>query len=139
MTTTISEGKPGDRFKTGVKTVIQEEEEKFCEITGNILPIFLSDEAARAKGWEKRLVPGVFTISCTIGLMEEAGLLDDVIAFMAVEKLRYLAPVHIGDSLRVEVELTEKKAVKDGTRVVITYKFTTYNQDGKPVLEAVNT
>jgi len=122
-----------------VKNVVLEEEEKFCEITGNTLPIFLSDEGARAKGWEKRLVPGVFTISCSIGLMEEAGLLDDVIAFMAVDNLRYLAPVHIGDSLRVEVDLTEKKALKDGKRVIITYKFITYNQDDKPVIEAVNT
>ena len=108
-------------------------------MTGNILPIFLSDEAARAKGWEKRLVPGVFTLSCSIGLMEQAGLLDDVIAFMAVEKLRYLAPVYIGDSIYVEVELLQKKSIKEGTRNIITYKFTTYNQNGKPVLEAVNT
>jgi len=139
METTISQGKPGDKFKTGEKYVSEEEEVTFCEITGNILPIFLSDEAARAKGWEKRLVPGVFTLSCSIGLMEQAGLLDDVIAFMAVEKLRYLAPVYIGDSIYVEVELLQKKSIKEGTRNIITYKFTTYNQNGKPVLEAVNT
>ncbi len=139
METTISQGKPGDKFKTGEKYVSEEEEVTFCEITGNILPIFLSDEAARAKGWEKQLVPGVFTLSCSIGLMEQAGLLDDVIAFMAVEKLRYLAPVYIGDSIYVEVELLQKKSIKEGTRNIITYKFTTYNQNGKPVLEAVNT
>ena len=139
METTISQGKPGDKFKTGEKYVSEEEEVTFCEITGNILPIFLSDEAARAKGWEKRLVPGVFTLSCSIGLMEQAGLLDDVIAFMAVEKLRYLAPVYIGDSIYVEVEFMQKKSIKEGTRNIITYKYTTYNQNGKPVLEAVNT
>ena len=139
MEITISQGKPGDKFKTGEKYVSEEEEVTFCEITGNILPIFLSDEAARAKGWEKRLVPGVFTLSCSIGLMEQAGLLDDVIAFMAVEKLRYLAPVYIGDSIFVEVEFMQKKSIKEGSRNLITYKFTTYNQNGKPVLEAVNT
>lgn len=139
MELTISQGKPGDRFKTGEKLVSEQQELEFCEITGNNLPIFLSDEAAQAKGWKKRLVPGVFTLSCTIGLMEQAGLLDDVIAFMAVDKLRYLAPVYIGDTIRVEAELMEKKSVKDGARNIITYKFTTYNQNDKPVLEAVNT
>ena len=139
METTISQGKPGDKFKTGEKFFSEEEEVTFCEITGNILPIFLSDDAAREKGWERRLIPGVFTLSCSIGLMEQAGLLDDVIAFMAVEKLRYLAPVYIGDSIYVEVELIQKKSVKEGTRNIINYKFTTYNQHDKPVLEAVNT
>ena len=71
--------------------------------------------------------------------MEQAGLLDDVIAFMAVDKLRYLAPVYIGDTIRVEAELIEKKSVKEGMRNIITYKFITYNQNDKPVLEAVNT
>lgn len=139
MESTISQGKPGDKFKTDQKFVTEEEEIKFCEITGNTLPIFLSDEAARAKGWEKRLVPGVFTLSCCVGLMEQAGLLDDVIAFMALDKLRYLAPVYLDDSIYVEVELLEKKSIKEGTRNLINYKFTAYNQNDKPVLEAINT
>jgi len=139
MSTTISRANPGDRFKTGKKVVCEEEMDRFCEITLNTLPFFLSDEAARAKGWEKRLVPGVFTLSCTIGLMEQAGLLDDVIAFMAMDNLRYLAPVYLGDSLYVEVEYTGKKSIKQGTRNLITYRFTTYNQNDNAVLEAVNT
>jgi acyl dehydratase len=139
METTISRGKPGDKFKTGEKLFSEQEQATFCEMTGNILPIFLSDDAAREKGWERRLVPGAFTLSSSIGLMEQAGLLDDVIAFMAMDNLRYLAPVYLGDSIHVEVEFIQKKSVKEGTRDIINYKFTTYNQHGKPVLEAVNT
>jgi acyl dehydratase len=139
MSTTISQGRPGDKFKTGSKFISEDEEIKFCEITLNLLPIFLSDAAAQKKGWKKRLVPGALTLSCSIGLMEQAGLLDDVIAFMALDKLRYLAPVYIGDTIYVEVEFIEKKGVKEGTRDLINYKFTTYNQHDKPVLEAVNT
>ena len=139
MAMTISQGQIGETFQTDSKHFNEAEQTKFCEITDQVLPIFASDEAARAKGWEKRLIPGVFTLSCSVGLMEKAGLLDDVIAFMALEKLRDLAPVYIGDSIYVEVELLQKKSIKEGTRNIITYKFTTYNQNGKPVLEAVNT
>jgi len=139
MSKTISKARPGEKLRTGTKIISAGAEEIFCEITGNVLPIFLSDDGAKAKGWDRRLVPGAFTFSCSIGLMEQAGLLDDIIAFMSVDKLRYLAPVHIGDSIYVEVELIETKKIKDGTRGVTTYKWTTYNQDNKPVLEAVNT
>ena len=135
---TISQGKPGEKFLTRAKLISEPEQEQFCQITANMLPIFLSDEVAQEGGWSRRLVPGVMTLSCSVGLMEQAGLLDDVIAFMALDKLRYLAPVYIGDELHVEVECVAKKSVKAGTRDIITYKFTTYNQDGKPVLEAQN-
>ena len=136
---TISQGKSGEKFVTDIKTITAEEQKQFCLITANTLPLFLTDEAAQAKGWARRLVPGAMTMSCSIGLMEQAGLLDDVIAFMAMEKLRYLAPVYIGDTLHVEVAFIEKKPVKDGSRSIITYKFQTVNQDGQPVLEAQNT
>lgn len=136
---TISQGKSGEKFVTDIKTINAEEQKQFCHITANTLPIFLTDEAAQAKGWARRLVPGAMTMSCSIGLMEQAGLLDDVVAFMAMEKLRYLAPVYIGDTLHVEVAFIEKKPVKDGSRSIITYKFQTVNQDGQPVLEAQNT
>nr|HID59369.1 hypothetical protein [Desulfobacterales bacterium] len=139
MNKTICKARPGEKFRTGSKIISGGVEEIFCEITGNVLPIFLSDEAAKAKGWDKRLVPGAFTFSSSIGLMEQAGLLDDIIAFMSVDKLRYLAPVYIGDSIYVEVELIETRKIKDGSRGVTTYKWTTYNQNDKPVLEAVNT
>ncbi len=95
--------------------------------------------AAQAKEWERRLVPGAMTMSCSIGLMEQAGLLDDVIAFMAAEKLRYLAPVYIGDTLRVEIDFMEKKPLKNGSRSAILYKFRTYNQNDIAVFEAQNT
>jgi acyl dehydratase len=131
--------KPGDTFRTETKVITREDQEKFCEITGNIHPIFLDDKIAAARGWGKRLVPGVLTLSYSIGLLEQSGFLDDVVAFMMADKLRYLAPVHIGDALCVEVEFIENKHVKSNTRTLSTYKFTTYNQDGKPVLEAVNT
>ena len=136
---TISQGRSGEKFVTDIKTITAEEQKQFCHITANTLPIFLTDEAAQAKGWARRLVPGAMTMSCSIGLMEQAGLLDDVIAFMAMDKLRYLAPVYIGDTLHVEVAFIEKKPVKDGSRRIIMYKFQTVNQDGQPVLEAQNT
>ena len=136
---TVSQGTPGEKFVTGQLSITEEKQTRFCHITANTLPIFLADDAAQAKGWPRRLVPGVMTLSCSIGLMEEAGFLDDVIAFMAVEKLRYLSPVYIGDTLHVEVEFIGKKPVKDGSRNLIFYKFTTFNQDDHPVLEAQNT
>lgn len=135
---TISQASPGEKLITDKITITEEAQATFCQITRNTLPMFLDDEAARANGWKGRLVPGVMTMSCTIGLMEEAGFLDDVVAFMGADKLKYLAPVYIGDTLHVEIDFIEKKVIKDGKRSIILYKYKTYNQDGTAVLEAQN-
>ena len=88
---TISQGKSGEKFVTDIKTINAEEQKQFCHITANTLPIFLTDEAAQAKGCARRLVPGAMTMSCSIGLMEQAGLLDDVVAFKKEAIARFTA------------------------------------------------
>lgn len=139
MTKTLSEAEPGEKFLTASKVLTAGEEELFCAITENNLPIFLNDGAAQAKGWPSRIVPGVFTLSCSVGLMEQAGLLDDVVAHVALDELRFLAPVKPGDTIQVEIELISKQLTKDGERGLVHYHWTTFNQEGRSVIKARNT
>jgi len=139
MPKTLSQSEIGETFKTGAKVITQSEEELFCAITENKLPMFLSDEAAQEKGWEKRLAPGVLTFSIAIGLMETSGILDDVVAFLGTDELRFVAPVYIGDTIHVEVELKDQKFSKGGSRGTVHYEWRAVNQHGSDVVRGVNT
>ena len=139
MSITLSQSNIGETFKTGSKVITQSEEELFCAITENKLAMFLSDEAAQQKGWEKRLAPGVLTFSVAIGLMESSGILDDVVAFLGTDELRFVSPVYIGDTIHVEVELKNKKYSKGGSRGTVHYDWRAVNQLGADVVRAVNT
>ena len=139
MAKTLSLSEIGDKFTTASKVITQGEEELFCAMTENKLPMFLSDEAAKAKGWDTRLVPGVLTFSISIGLMESSGILDDVLAFLGTDELRFVAPVYIGDTIHVEVELQEKKLTRAGDRGTVHYQWRTVNQHGKDVARGKNT
>lgn len=139
MPKTLSQSEPGSKFTTPSKIITQTEEELFCLLTENKLGIFLSEEAAKAKGWEGRIIPGPLTFSISIGLMESSGILDDVLAFLGCDELRFVSPVHVGDTLHVEVELLEKRLTKAGDRGTIHYKWRTVNQHGKDVVRGTNT
>jgi len=139
MAQTLSQSNPGDKFITPSKIITQGEEELFCAMTENKLGIFLSDEAAKAKGWKGRIIPGPLTFSISIGLMESSGILDDVLAFLGTDELRFVAPVYIGDTLHVEVELVGKKLTKAGDRGTVHYKWRSVNQNGKDVARGMNT
>jgi acyl dehydratase len=139
MRKTLSQSELGETFTTAEKVITQTEEELFCVITENKLAMFLSDEAAQEKGWEKRIVPGVMTFSIAIGLMETSGFLDDVIAFLGTDNLRFVKPAYIGDRLRVMVELKDKKFSKGGSRGTVHYEWRLVNQHGEDVVRAINT
>ena len=139
MRTTLSKSEIGSKFSTGEKVITQAEEELFCSITENKLSMFLLDSAAQEKGWDKRIVPGVLTFSIAIGLMESSGLLDDVVAFLGTDELRFVKAAYIGDIIHVEVELKDKKYSKGGSRGTVHYEWRLVNQNQQDLVRGTNT
>lgn len=135
----FSQCEPGTKIVTQQKIVTVADISQFCEITKQDLPMFLDEKEARANGWPAPLVPGVYTFSCSVGLMEQSGILADVLAFMGTDELRFTNPVFPGDILHVEAELLSKRLTKSGDRGLVNYKWETYKQDGTLVASGTNT
>jgi acyl dehydratase len=100
--------------------------------------MFLADEAAKALGWEAQLVPGLLSYSIAVGLMIQSGFIADVKAYMSTDKMRFLAPVYPGDTIRVEAEVLSKKLIKSGDWIC-SYKWAIKNQHDKTTGEGENT
>ncbi len=135
----FSECEPGTRIVTQQKIVASADVPTFCAMTKQDLGMFLDDEVAKRNGWPKALVPGVYTLACSVGLMESSGILADVVAYLGVDEVRFSNPVFPGDTLHVESELLSKRLTKSGDRGLINYKWETYKQDGTLVASGVNT
>ena len=58
---------------------------------------------------------------------------DTVLAFYGIDKLRFVKPVFIGDTVYVRKKVVEAMA-KGGTAGVITFETTVLNQHEEPVL-----
>ena len=65
----LSKCEPSTKVVTGQKIVTAGDIDIFCAMTKNDLPMFLIEEEAKAYKWQTRLVPGVYTLSCSVGLM----------------------------------------------------------------------
>jgi len=139
MTKTFSQFEPGEKFATKAKTITPTDIDIFARITRCDDRMFLDEEFAKSKGFKTRLAPGALTFSVAIGLLEQSGHIDDVLAYMGANKLWFTAPVHPYDILHVEGELLDKRITKDGERGIIHYKWVTKNQRGETVIEAENT
>ncbi len=127
----------GARYETLGRTVSETEIVTFVNLCGFNEPLFMDMEyVARESVFKGRPVPGALTFCLSEGLVMQTGLFHGTgMAFLGGE-IRVVAPVLAGDTIRVEVEVTDKRETKKSDRGIVTYQHRVLNQRGELVLEA---
>lgn len=125
----------GDRFSTRPRVVTATDIDTFAISTGAPKPLFLDDKFAKAIGLEKRIAPGLLTLSLTIGQVYSLGLFDHLTALLSLE-VNFLASVNVGDEIKSTVEVIEKKETRRQDRGLVILKISCQNQEEKQVMEA---
>ena len=98
----------------------------FIGATWDVHPLHTDENYARASRFGRRIVPGLLTASLGTHI---GGLW----AFVAQEmSFRFLAPVYVGDTITITMEVVESDAVKARLRM----EGWGVNQDGVEVLRA---
>ena len=106
----------------------------FAGLSGDFIELHTNEEYARQSVFGTRIAPGALVFSIATGLAAQMELINDtVIAFYGIDKLRFTKPVFIGDTVRVEKRVVEKKEKGDG-RGLVTFDTSVVNQKGDPVL-----
>lgn len=128
------EFEPGSRIEhDGRLQITQEDNAAFCRLTRNTQPLHLDREAARAAGFRDILVNGLYTFSASVG-MSVADLTEGtLVANLGYEEVRHPAPVHPGDTIRVESEVLEKRTTSKPGRGIVRIAHRVLNQDGEEV------
>lgn len=127
----------GKKFTTLGRTVSETDIVTFVNLAGFTEPLFMDMEyVARESVFRSRIAPGALTFALSEGLIIQTGLLHGTgIAYLGSE-IRLVAPVVAGDTIRVEVEVADKRETKKPDRGVVTYHHRVLNQRGEMVLEA---
>ncbi len=127
----------GDTFVTKSRVVSRTEIELYASINGDILPVFLSEDASKQAGWEGQLAPGLLTFSLAVGLLIQSGFISQVAAFLGCDQVKFLKPVYAYDEIHVAAEVLSKKKTEKG-KSVCTYKWSVINQRDELVAEGIN-
>ena len=120
----------GDKMVSQGRTVTETHVVNFGGLSGDFHQLHTNVEFARKGPFGKRIAYGFLILSISSGLM---GLGDmDVVAFYGMDKVRFVRPTMIGDTIHVVREVVEKedKGDKGG---LISFKTTVKNQDDKDV------
>jgi acyl dehydratase len=126
----------GDVLRTGARTITETDLVSFVTSAGFLEPLFLdAREATAGDGpYTGRLVPGALTFVFAEGLVIQTGVIRGTgLAFLGAE-MQVVAPVYVGDTIDVEVEVTVARPSRTPGRGVVTTHNRVRNQRGEEVL-----
>ncbi|WP_405151102.1 MaoC/PaaZ C-terminal domain-containing protein [Sphaerisporangium sp. NBC_01403] len=123
----------GDKREfTGI-TITETHVVNFAGVTGDHFGLHMDAEYAKTTPFKQRIAHGLLVLSCGAGLIPL--LPGRVVAFLGMEKVKFLAPCFIGDTIHPVMEILEKKDKAPGG--VVTIKEDILNQRGEVIISAL--
>jgi 3-hydroxybutyryl-CoA dehydratase len=120
----------GDKIVTRGRTITEADIVMFAGLTGDWHPLHTDVEYARQGPFQERIAHGFLILSVASGLLPLSEIA--IIAFYGIDKLRFITPVRLLDTIHVEFEVVEKQE-KGERGGVITFQQTIKNQRGEDV------
>ncbi len=126
---TFEEHSIGARYHTLARTVSETDIVNFVNQCGFTEPLFMDMEFVQKESvFGRRAAPGALTFALSEGLIMQTGLIHNTGMAWLGGEIRIVSPVLEGDTLRVEIEVVEKRET--------TYAHRVLNQRSELVLEA---
>jgi acyl dehydratase len=122
----------GQRLVTEKRTITENDILTFAALTGDDNRIHTDPEFSKSTIFGRQVAHGLLGLSMASGLAWQTGILDGtVLAFREVNEWKFVNPVFIGDTIYVEMEVRETKALPriGGGSVTITLEVKNQNEE----------
>ena len=126
----------GQKIITVGRTVAESDIFTFAGFSGDYNQIHTDAEFSKNTPFGQRVAHGLLGLSIASGLIMRTGVLEGtVIAFREINNWKFVTPIFIGDTIHVETEVAETKALPriGGGSVVITLDVK--KQSGETVMK----
>jgi acyl dehydratase len=134
---TWEETSVGAVYRSLGRTVAETEIVNFVTLCGFTEPLFMDMEyVARESLFDRRVAPGALTFALAEGLIMQTGLIHGTGMAWLGGDIKVVAPVLAGDTIRVEVEVIDKRETSKPDRGIVTYQHRILNQRDEVVMEA---
>ncbi|HEX7813663.1 MaoC family dehydratase [Dyella sp.] len=131
----------GDRIEHAIgRTVTETDNLLFSALTHNPQPLHLDAEYARASEFGRIVVNSTFSFSLMIGLSVIDTTLGTMIANLGYDEVKTPHPVFLGDTLRAQTEVREKRVSRSRPQAgIVVFAHQLTNQRGETVCSCTRT
>lgn len=124
---------PFDKLEIGQtassqKTVREEDILLFAKVSGDLNPVHLDEEYAKTTPFGERIAHGMYTAALISGALSQK--LPGPGCVYRQQTLKFRAPVKIGDTLTITIEVIAKRAQKN----MLTVSTLVSNQHGQTIV-----
>lgn len=134
--TRFAEIEVGDILETASQTITETDLVNFAGVSGDFNGLHTDAERMGESGFGERIAHGALIFSVATGLLWQArDRPSNVVAFYGVDRLRFVSPVFVDDTITVRSEVVEKEPREHPTaNGTVRYGTTVSNQDCETVL-----
>jgi acyl dehydratase len=128
----------GEQRETQARTVTEADVVNFAGVSGDFNHLHTDAESMADSGFGERIAHGMLVFSMATGLLWQSRSekeRDAVVAFYGIDKVRFVGPTFIGDTIHVEIEVLEKEERDHPVATgVVRYDIAVVTQDDDTVL-----
>ena len=118
----------GDAVESPARTITEADVVAFAGLTGDYNPLHTDAEYAKGTIFGQRVAHGLLGLSVASGLAWRTGFVEGTAEALIGVDWKFRAPILIGDTIRLRVEVTKKKAMPRLGGGFVTFAATLLNQ-----------
>ena len=124
----------GDKIVTAGRTVTETDIVSYAGLSGDFNQIHTDAAYASTQMFKQRVAHGLLGLSIASGLVVQTGFMErTVMAFREITEWKFSKPIFIGDTIHVEIEIMELKAMPRLGGGSVMLKLSVQNQNGEVV------
>ncbi|MBG7609739.1 MAG: MaoC family dehydratase N-terminal domain-containing protein [Anaerolineae bacterium] len=120
----------GQKFFSIARTITESDIVTFAGLSGDFNQIHTDSEFAKNTAYGKRIAHGLLVASIASGLLAQSGILEGTVqAFREISKWKFAKPIFIGDTVRVEADVTAVKKLNHLGGGIVDMQLVVFNQN----------
>ncbi|MBM4422607.1 MAG: dehydratase [Chloroflexi bacterium] len=124
----------GQRIETAARTVTETDIVSFAGLSGDYNQIHTDAVYSAGTIFQQRVAHGILGLSIASGLAVQTGFMEGTImAFREITEWKFSKPIFIGDTIHVELDVTDLKALPRLGGGAVTIKLSVKNQKDEVV------
>lgn len=132
----FEEFEPGQRIVSAGRTITESDIVTFAGLSGDFNQIHTDADFSQGTPYGQRIAHGLLGLSIASGLAVQTGVMEGtVIAFREINRWKFVKPVLIGDTIHVELEVLETKALRRLGGGALVIELDVKNQHGDTVMK----
>lgn len=134
---TYEEFELGTVYESQARTVTEADIATFAGLSGDFNPLHTDAEFGKTTPFGGRIAHGMLTVAMSTGMSNWTGLFAGTTIALLEQNIKYKAPVMPGDTIHLEMTVSEKSETSKPDRGIVTVDAKVLNQDGKVVVDMV--